>query len=164
MDESTFAVHHIEFSIETIPCLSNGSSVGTKSAIFLIQELQHCNRSISLSLIPSIRNNGLQLELVSRKKNLLVINSQFETSRTPINKLNSPTHFNRRDSLVSIPGDNISTIQQSTSHIMSGARIAYNHLIMRFKTLEGDILNTMTFMLRFSLGDDRGAGGARAPV
>ena len=79
----------------------------------------------------------------------LIINTNFKTCWTPINKLNSPTHFNGRDSLVSIPGDNISAIQQSTSHIMSCTRITYNHLIMRFKTLEGNILNTMTFMLRF---------------
>jgi hypothetical protein len=29
MDESAFAVHHVEFSIETVPCFSDGGGIGT---------------------------------------------------------------------------------------------------------------------------------------
>ena len=37
---------------------------------------------------------------------------------------------------------------------MRSTGITNNHLIVGFKTLEGDVLNTVTFMLCFSLGDD----------
>src|SRR5271170_7182612 len=85
---------------------------------------------------------------------LLIVNSQFKSCRTPINKLNSPPHFNRRNSLIRIPRNHIPTIQQSTSHIMSSSRITNNHLIMRFKTLKSNILNTMRFMLCFGFRYD----------
>ena len=37
---------------------------------------------------------------------------------------------------------------------MRGTRIANNHLIVGLKTLEGDILNTVGFVLGFGFGDD----------
>jgi hypothetical protein len=41
---------------------------------------------------------------------------------------------------------------------MRCTRITYNHLIVRFETLEGNVLDAMGFMLRFGFGDDGGAG------
>jgi hypothetical protein len=44
---------------------------------------------------------------------------------------------------------------------MSGTRITDDHLVVGFKTLEGDVLNTVAFMLRLGFGDDGGAGDER---
>ena len=41
---------------------------------------------------------------------------------------------------------------------MSCAGITHDHLIVGFKTLEGDVLNTVAFVLSFGLGDDGGTG------
>jgi hypothetical protein len=44
---------------------------------------------------------------------------------------------------------------------MSGTGIADDHLVVGFETLEGDVLNTVAFMLRLGLGDDGCAGDER---
>jgi hypothetical protein len=84
----------------------------------------------------------------------LEVDSQFESSGTPINKLNRPTGLNRRDGLVSVPRDHVPAIQQGTSHVMRCAGITHHHLIMRLKTLESDILHTVTLVLSLGFGDD----------
>ena len=60
--------------------------------------------------------------------------------------------------MVGISRDNISTVQKRTSHVMSGTRIADDHLVMRLKTLEGDVLDTVALVLRLGFGDDGCAG------
>lgn len=82
---------------------------------------------------------------------LLVVNTKFESSRTPINELNGPPHFNAGDSLISIPRDNITTVQECTSHIMGGTRITDDHLVVGLETLERDVLDAMRLMLCFCL-------------
>jgi hypothetical protein len=89
---------------------------------------------------------------------LLVIDSQFKSCGTPIDELNRSTRFDTGDGLVCISGDNITTVQERTGHVMSCPGITNDHLIVGFKTLESDVLNTMAFVLRFGFGDDGGAG------
>lgn len=101
-------------------------------------------------MIPVIRDNSL-----------LVVDSQFESSRTPVNELNGPAHLDGRDGLVSITRDDISAVQERASHVMSGTRIADDHLVVGFETLEGDVLNTVAFVLCLGFGDDGGAGDER---
>jgi len=112
--------------------------------------IQHGNRSISLSLIPIIRHNSL-----------LIVNSQLESRRTPINKLNSPPCFNRGNSLVCITRNNISSVEKCTSHVVRCTRITNNHLIVWFETLECDVLHAMGFVLGFCFGDYGCAGDER---
>jgi hypothetical protein len=95
------------------------------------------------------------------RKNLLIINSKFKSCGTPIDKLNCPARFNGGNSLIGISRNNITTIQQCTSHVMCGTRITYNHLIVWLETLESDILNAVTLMLRFGFRNDWGAGNKR---
>ena len=78
---------------------------------------------------------------------LLIIDSQFESSGTPIDELNGSPHFDAGDGLVRVAGDDITPIQKRTSHIMGCPRVTDDHLIVRFETLESDVLNTMAFML-----------------
>lgn len=41
---------------------------------------------------------------------------------------------------------------------MSGTRIADDHLVVGLETLEGDVLNTVRFVLSLGFGDDGCAG------
>ena len=65
MDESSLGVHKIEFMIQTSPGLSNGSRV-----------TQHANSPLHFGQVTS-RNDSWWL----------VVDSHFEASRTPIDKL-----------------------------------------------------------------------------
>ena len=91
----------------------------------------------------------------------MVVDAQFEAGRTPIDELDCPAHLYLRDGLVCITGDDITTVQQSTSHVMRCSGITDDHLIMRLETLEGDILDAMGFMLGLCLGDDGCTGDER---
>jgi hypothetical protein len=109
--------------------------------------VQHRNRSISLSLIPIIRHNSL-----------LIINPQLETRRTPIDKLNGPTRLDARDGLVGVTGDDVAAVQEGTGHVVGGAGVTDDHLVVGFEALEGDVLDAVGFVLGFGFGDDGGAG------
>merc|ERR1712141_335415 len=65
MDESTLGIHKIKLMIKTSPSLSNGSGVG-----------QHANSTLDLGKITT-RDNSWRL----------VVDTNFETSGTPVNKL-----------------------------------------------------------------------------
>lgn len=41
---------------------------------------------------------------------------------------------------------------------MRGTGVTHHHLIVRFETLEGDVLHAVGLVLRFGFGDDGGAG------
>ena len=109
-------------------------------------------------LDPSYQGQQPTISDIPEVRYLLVVDSQFETSWTPIDELDCPAHLDGGDSLVSIPRDDISTVQKRTSHVMSGTRIADDHLIVGLETLECDVLNTMTFVLGLGFGDDGCAG------
>jgi hypothetical protein len=84
----------------------------------------------------------------------LIVDTQFETSGTPIDKLNSSPSLDARNRLICVARDNISTVEKRTSHVMSCPGITNDHLIVRFETLEGDILDAMGFMLRLCFRDN----------
>ena len=71
MNKGPFGIHQIKFSVKSIPSLRNGSRVG-----------KHANSSGHSSLI-SIGYNGRSL----------VVNSNFETGWTPIDKLKILNEF-----------------------------------------------------------------------
>ena len=88
MDKGTFGVHKIEFVVKSGPCFSDGCGVG-----------QHAHSTLYLSKV-STRNNSRGL----------VVDSNLETSRTPVNKLDGTLGLDGGNSSIDILGYDITTV------------------------------------------------------
>jgi hypothetical protein len=58
------------------------------------------------------------------------VNSYLETGGTPVDKLNSPLGADIGNGGVDVLGDNVSTVEQATSHVLALARVALDHLVV----------------------------------
>ena len=85
MNESTLGIHKIELMVKTSPSFSNGSSVG-----------QHANSTLYLGKITSWYDGWW-----------LVVDTDLETSWTPVNELDGSLGLDGGNSSVDIFGDNI---------------------------------------------------------
>ena len=90
-------LHEIEFVIKSSPGLGNGSCIW-----------KHANRSLNLGLI-----------WVGHTSWRLVIDSNFESSWTPIDKLNSSFCFNLGNRSIDIFWNNIAPVKQAASHVFT---------------------------------------------
>jgi len=85
----------------------------------------------------------------------LIANTNLEACRTPIDKLNSPLGLDAGNSGMNLLRHNITTVEQTSSHVLSVTRIALDHLIVRFKARVGNLLNRVGFMRGSGCRDDR---------
>merc|ERR1711953_205878 len=104
MDKSTLRVHQIELVIDAREDLSNGRGVA-----------DHATSSHNLCQIAT-RNNCWWL----------VINTAFESSWTPIHKLDGPLGLDGCNSRVNILRDNIPTVHHAAGHIFAVSWIAFH--------------------------------------
>jgi hypothetical protein len=63
----------------------------------------------------------------------LVADTDLETSRAPVDKLDCTLSLQSRDGTVRLLGDDISTVQQANCHVLAVTRIALDHLVVRLK-------------------------------
>merc|ERR1712061_806776 len=119
MNKSTFGIHEVKLVIKTSPSLSNGSGIG-----------QHADCTLNLGQITT-RNNSWRL----------VVDTNLETSGTPIHKLDRALGLDGGNCCVDILGDNITSVQEATSHILSMARITLHHLVGRLEAGISDLGN-----------------------
>mmetsp|Transcript_131235 Transcript_131235/g.318810 ORF Transcript_131235/g.318810 Transcript_131235/m.318810 type:complete len:105 (+) Transcript_131235:211-525(+) len=103
MNKGTFGVHKIEFMINTGQSFSNSSSVGN-----------HTYSTLDTGKITTWYNSWR-----------LVVDTTFETSWTPINKLYSTFCFDSSNSRVNIFWYYITTEHHTTSHIFTMTRITF---------------------------------------
>merc|ERR1712020_341604 len=103
--------------IKTSPSLSNGSGVG-----------QHADGTLYLGEVTA-RNNGWGL----------VIDTNLETSGTPVNELDGAFGLDGGNGSVDILGDNIASVQETASHVLAVTGIAFDHLVGRFEASIGDL-------------------------
>ena len=59
----------------------------------------------------------------------LVVDANFESCGTPINKLNGSLGLDVGDGLVHILGHDITTVQHAAGHVLAMTGIAFDHLI-----------------------------------
>ena len=64
----------------------------------------------------------------------LVVDANFESCGTPINKLNGSLGLDVGDGLVHILGHDITTVQHAAGHVFAMAWITLHHLVTRFET------------------------------
>ena len=92
--KGTFRVEEIELVVETAPGSRDGSGVG-----------QHAHAAGNLGQVTTGDVGGG-----------LITDAKLETGRTPVNELNGAFGLNDADGSVDILGDDITTVEQSTSH------------------------------------------------
>jgi len=92
--EGTLRVEEIELVVETAPGSRDGSGVG-----------QHAHATSNLGQVTTGDVGGG-----------LIADTELETGRAPVNELNGAFGLNDADGSVDILGDDITTVEQSTSH------------------------------------------------
>jgi hypothetical protein len=112
MNESTLRVEQVEFVVQSRPSGSDRSSVG-----------QHAQRSGDLGEITT-----------GDERRRLVADTELETGRTPVDELNRSLGLDLGNGRVDILGHNVTSVQQTTSHVLSLSRVTLDHLVVGFET------------------------------
>ena len=73
--------------------------------------------------------------------------SNLETSWAPVNKLNGSFSLDGCNGRIDILWNNVTTIQQTTRHVLAVTWITFDHLIGWFKTGVGDFCNGDLLMI-----------------
>ena len=139
MDESALAVHEVELVRESRPGLANGCGVG-----------QHADSAVDSGEVT-----------VGNHLGWLVADTNLETSWAPVNELNGTLGLDLGNGSVSVLGDNVTTVQQASSHVLSVARIALDHLVVGLEAGVGDLHDRVGLVCGLGGGDDGSIGHER---
>jgi len=137
MDEGALGVHQVELVVETSPGFGDSSGVG-----------QHANGTRNLGQISSGDDGGW-----------LIVDTDLETSWAPIDKLDGAVGLDGGNSIVDILGNNVSTVEQTDSHVLSVTRIALDHLARGLEAGVGDVIDGETLVVSLVSRDDRSISG-----
>jgi len=91
----------------------------------------------------------------------LVADTNLEASWAPVDELNRALGLESCDSTVSILGNEISTVEQASSHILAVAGIALDHLVVRLEARHGDFLGGVGLVRCLCSRDNRSIGDKR---
>lgn len=91
----------------------------------------------------------------------LEADTNLETSWAPINELNSAFGLQSGNSEMDVLGNDITTVQQASSHVLSVAGIALHHLVHGLEARHRDLLDRVGLVGSFGGGDDWGVGNER---
>ena len=139
MNEGPLGVHEVELVVQSSPGLGNGSGVG-----------EHAHGPSHLSKItPWYNGRGL------------IVDSDLESSRAPVNKLNAPLGLDGGDGSVDVLGNNVTPVEKAASHVLAMPGIAFNHLVGGLETGIGDLSHSQLLMVGLLGGDDRRIGHQR---
>lgn len=111
MNEGTLGVHEVELVIQTAPCICDSGGVG-----------EHTDGTVDVSH-----------SSVGDLLGLLVVDSQLETSRAPLNQVEGGLGLDGSHGLSTLLGNNITTVQQSDGHVLAIARVTDDHLVVRLE-------------------------------
>jgi hypothetical protein len=139
VDEGTLAVHEVELVGESGPGLANGGGVG-----------QHADGAV----------DGGEVT-VGDVLGWLVADTDLETSRAPVNKLNGALGLDLGNGGMRVLGDNVTTVQEAGSHVLSVARVALDHLVVWLEASVGDLVDRVGLVGSLGGGDDGSIGDER---
>merc|ERR1719499_33957 len=97
VNKSSLGIHQIKLVVKSGPGLSNSSGVG-----------QHANTSWNLGKV-STRNHSWWL----------VVDTNLETSWTPVNKLDGSLGLDGGNGSIDILGDHISSVEHAAGHVLA---------------------------------------------
>lgn len=117
VDKGTLGVHEVELVRKSGPGLTNGSGVG-----------QHAHGAV----------DGGEIT-VGDVLGWLVADTNLESSGAPVNELHSALGLEVGNGGVCVLGDNVTTVQQASGHVLSVARIALDHLVVGLEAGVGDL-------------------------
>ena len=137
MDEGTLGVHEIELVVNSGEDLSDGSGVG-----------DHADGAHDLGEVTTWDDGGW-----------LVVDTALEASWAPVDELDGSLGLDGGDSGVDILGDDITSVHEAASHVLSVARIALGHHGGGLEGAVGDLGNGELLVVGLLSGDDWGVGG-----
>ena len=132
MDEGALRVHQVELVVQTTPGLGDGGGVA-----------QHAHGTLDLSEIPSWYHGRR-----------LVVNADFEACWAPIDELDRPFCFYRRDCGVDVFGDDVTAVKHAAGHVLPVSRVTVHQLVSGFEACIGDLCYTHVFVIGLLDGDD----------
>mmetsp|Transcript_6113 Transcript_6113/g.9345 ORF Transcript_6113/g.9345 Transcript_6113/m.9345 type:complete len:241 (+) Transcript_6113:47-769(+) len=131
MDKGTLGVHEVKLVINARQGFSNGSCVGN-----------HAHGTLDTSQVTSGDNRGW-----------LVVDTAFEASWTPVDKLNGTLGLDGGHSSVDILGNDVSTVHEAASHVLSVSRIAFGHHTSGLKDGVGNLGHRELLVVGLLCGD-----------
>jgi len=137
VDEGTLGVHKIELVVNAGEDLSDGSGVG-----------DHADGAHDLGEVTTWDDGGW-----------LVVDTALEASWAPVDELDGSLGLDGGDSGVDILGDDITSVHEAASHVLSVARIALGHHGGGLEGAVGDLGNGELLVVGLLSGDDWGVGG-----
>lgn len=141
MDEGTLGVHEIELVVDSAEDFSNGCGVG-----------QHAHCTLDLGEVTSWDDGGG-----------LVVDSTLESSGTPVDELDGSLGLDDSNGGVDILGDNISSVHETASHVLSVTGVALGHHVGGLEDGVGDLSNGELLVVGL-LGRDHGCIRAQHEV
>lgn len=139
VDKGALAVHEVELVGESRPGLANGGGVG-----------QHADGAVDSGEVA-----------VGDHLGWLVADTNLEASRAPVDELNGALGLDLGNGSVGVLGDNITTVQQASGHVLSVARIALDHLVVGLEAGVGDLHDRVGLVCGLGGGDDGSIGDER---
>lgn len=136
VNKGSLGVHEVELGVKSLPGLGNGGGV-----------TQHAHGSVNLGHV-TLRN-------VLRR---LVADTNLETSGTPVNELDGLLGLDGGHSSLDVLVDNVSSVQQTVSHVLTLSEVALDHLVAGLETSVGDLVNGVGLVVSSRLGDDGSVG------
>jgi hypothetical protein len=137
VDKGTLGVHEVELVVNARERFGNGGSVG-----------HHAHSALDTGEITT-RNDSRRL----------VVDTALETGGAPIDKLNGALGLDRSNGRVNILGNNVTTVHEAASHVLSVARITLRHHPGGLKDRVCNLGNRKLFVEGFLGGDDRSVRG-----
>lgn len=112
--------------------------------------IDHLHSTIDLGQI-AIRHHLRRLEA----------DAQLEASRAPIDELDGALGLKVGDSAVSVLGHDITTVQKTSSHVLSVPGVTLDHLVVRLKAGHGHLLDGVGLVGSLGSGDNGSVGDQR---
>ncbi|KAF1768815.1 hypothetical protein GCK72_000628 [Caenorhabditis remanei] len=125
VDEGTLCVHEIEFVVQTGPGLSDGGGVG-----------EHAHGTWDLGEISSWNHSWW-----------LVVDSNLESGWAPVNELDGSLGLDGGDGGVNVLWNDVSSVQEADSHVLSVAWITLYHLVGWLEAAVGDVIDGKSLMI-----------------
>merc|ERR1712019_230176 len=136
VDEGTLGVHEVELVVDTGKSLGHGGGVGNHGA-----------SAHDLGEIATGHHSGW-----------LVVDSALETSGTPVDELDGALGLDGGDSGVHVLGDDITTVHEAHSHVLTVARIALGEHGSGLEHRVGDLTDGELLVVGFLGRNDRRVG------
>jgi len=134
VDEGSLCVHKIELMVESREDFSDGSGVG-----------DHAHSSHDLGEVTAGNDGGR-----------LVVDTALETSGAPVDELDGSLGLDGGDRGVDILGDDVTSVHQAASHVLTVSGIALDHHGGRLEDGVGDLSNGELLVVGLLGRDDGG--------